>query len=275
MSILHRAREAGRLDALLRYKAAFMPMHPVVRDSAVLRSSPAQPERDLIEPNVMQQLQAPTSPDVVKRVFDVQEQGKTHSEPTRKLADDLCTTCRKEKHYGPCLKPPRTKNPGTPLKEAGFNAGLSGSDPQYVSTGEDAPSVSPHYHSATTADSSLARARDGRPADEQAATGFADLFRHLGIVPLADQAVNNTNGLNKTAWQPVLGTALHSLFERRGPTVNIYEEGRPPGKARPVGWGDEGEQRVERAFDQIDNLADSTNIDGSRGDPQGGPAVLG
>lgn len=66
----------------------------------------------------------------------------------------------------------------------------------------------------------------------------------------------------------------HWPGELRG-TVNPYEE-RLTVKSPPVGWGDEGSQRVERAFDQIDGAVDSTGIeDSDRGSPQGGPAVLG
>lgn len=269
MSLLAHAFERGQWDAFRRFKiAAPAPVsHPTVKESPLLRSRSADPP-----PQAAQQLQAPTHPDTIKQVFDATEQSKTRIEPNKKLAEDLCTTCRKTKHYGPCLKPSRTRSHGTPLKAAGFNLGMRGDDPNFATSGPDGPSTSANYHSATS-DSSLARARDGRPADEQAATGFADLFRHLGIIAPADQAVNNTDGLNKTALAP--STAIHSSSENRGPTTNIYEQLRVPGKAPIVGWGDEADQRIDRAFNQVDNAPDSTNIEGNWGGPESGPAVLG
>ena len=71
------------------------------------------------------------------------------------------------------------------------------------------------------------------------------------------------------------GTDGHSVHEQRGPgpTSNPYEERRTV-MSPPVGWGDEGPQRIERAFDQIDGAVDTTNIeDSSKGQPAGGPAV--
>ncbi len=158
------------------------------------------------------------------------------------------------------------------MKKAGFNLGLTGSDPSFVGSGEFAPSVSPNY-TAATSDSSLARARNGRPAVEQAATGFADLYRHLGIDSAPDQPTNITGGLNKTAVEP--STNVHTPTENRGPTSNVYDQVRIPGKAPVVGWGDEGNQRIERAFSQVDNTVDSTCIEGGWGGPAEGPAVLG
>lgn len=274
---LHDAYNEGRRAAFRRFKvAAPAPTHPTVKESPLLRSQSG----DAPSP---QQLQAPTHPDAIKQVFDATEQSKTRIEPNKKLAEDLCTTCRKPKHYGPCLKPSRTRPDGSPLKSAGFNMGLKGDDPQFVGSGESGPSTSPHYHSATTADSSLARARDGRPADEQAATGFADLFRHLGIDAPADEwtdasgalvKVQSWNPLVKSAYEPMLGAALHSRYEQRGPTVNPYEE-RITKKSPPVAFGDEGDQRIERAFDQIDGAVDTANIEGQWGGPATGPEVLG
>lgn len=287
MSLIEAAYANGQLDALfLRKFAQPRPTHPTVRDSALLRSRGVNPS---LEPSVAAGLQAPTSPDTVKRVFDMHEQSETRTDPLRKLsafllpvprgkaAEERCTTCRRPRHYGPCLRPRQTRPAGEPIKAGDFNAGVTGSDPVYVSA--TGPSTSPHYHSATSADSALARARDGRPADEQAATGFADLFRHLGIAAPADQAVNNTGGLNKTALSRRLagfllpGSEGHSSHEQRGPglTSNPYEE-RLTIKSPPIGWGDEGPQRIERAFDQIDGAVDSTNIDGAS-QPVGGPLV--
>jgi len=336
----------GQLAALTRLKLAFpAATHPVVQQSATLQSRAPKP----VSQQTQQQLQPPTTPFDVSQLFSAHEQAHTRSEPMRKLsAENLCTSCRKEKHYGTCARP-------IPIKRADFNAGMNGGDP---STGDN-PSTSPHYHSATSADSALARARDGRPADEQAATYFADLFRHQGQVNLSDEPGRMTSGLNKVAtlprafqtgelafsenpviqalsrralagqrlraalqstphplspsvanafqgligrgqqmknlaqsyvgtgrgladaiqrgklggWQ-LWGTDSHSTHEDRGPTPNPYEE-RPTRKSSPVGFGDEGSQRIRRAFDQVDGAVDTTSVGGGFGTPAGGPAVLG
>lgn len=271
MTALTRAYESGRDAALARFKLATTPKatNPTVAQSSLLRSqTSSQPPS-----NSMQSLQAPTSPAGLRAVFDPQEQGRTHIEPTKKLADDLCTTCRKPKHYGPCTKPLKTKPDGIPLKQADFNLGLSGSDPKFVGSGESGPSTSPHYHSAT-ADSSLARARDGRPAVEQADTGFRNVDALRGMLDPASQPERMYGGLVKQQSWNLPGSETHSLFENRGPTVNPYEE-RLTRKSTPVGWGDEGKQRINRAFDQIDGAVDSTNMEGGWGAPSDGPAALG
>jgi hypothetical protein len=363
----------GQLAALRHHKLAWpAPTNPTVANSAVLRSTAAPST----SPEAYQAMKPPTTPHELAQVFDAHEQGKTRTEPRRKLSADICTSCRKDKHYGPC-KTPRP----IPVKAADFNMGMRGDDP----TGTDNPSTSPNYHSATSADSALARARDGRPADEQAGSAFADLYRHLGISNAADEPGRMTGGLNKVAevlniaklrerraailekmfavskladskesalglgaiqffnknlgtqggidfldkhhyrqqgipqnfkpgapvarqmpaapppaptagpsskvvvdpslfhppqgaartanWQ-LWGTDGHSTHEDRGPSPNPYEE-RKTVMSRPIGWGDEGEQRIKRTFDQIDGAADTTNVGGGFGDPQPGPAALG
>lgn len=287
--MLETAFANGQLAALRHHKLAWpAATDPTVADSAVLQAQSGKPLSQTAQTN----MQPPTTPFNVAQIFSAHEQGKTRTEPRRKLsADDLCTSCRKTKHYGPCNAPRPI-----PTKAADFNMGMTGDSPLQG----DNPSTSPHYHSATTADSSLARARDGRPADEQAGSAFADLYRHLGITNLADEPGQMTGGLNKVAidaerarrhallfkmygvdlskpklgdWQ-MWGTDGHSTHEQRG-GVNPYEERRTT-LAPPVGWGDEGPQRIERAFDQIDGAVDSTSIeDASKGAPSGGPAVLG
>lgn len=244
--------------------------------SAIVKGSPLLSASASTAPDPMAQarMAPPTDPETIKRTFSLHEQGRTRLEPPKKVAEDqrLCTSCRKERHYGPCAKPYKSKPAGSPLKEADFNLGLRGDDPHFVGGGNDGgPSTSPNYHSATS-DSSLARARGGRPADEQAATGFADLFRHLGINSVASEPGQMTGGLLKQSYEP--SSAIHSMSENRGPTSNIYEQLLTPSKAPIVGWGDEGPQRIDRAFGQIDNVADSTCIEGGSA-PAGGPAVLG
>lgn len=262
---LEAAYANGQFAAFVQLKLAFpAATHPVVQNSGVLQS---QPSKDLSS-QAKTNLAPPTNPYDVSQLFSVHEQGQSRTEPIRKLSADLCTSCRKERHYGPCKRP-------IPIKRADFNMGMSGSDP----TAGNEPSTSPHYHSATS-DSALARSRNARPADEQANTAFADLFRHQGIVNLSDEPGRMTGGLNKVATPRKLadfmlpGSAIHSMSEKRGPTVNVYEE-RTPGKAPIPGWGDEGDQRISRAFGQIDHAVDTTNIGGGFGEPSGGPAVLG
>lgn len=356
--ILEAAYADGQLAALHRYKLSWpAATDPTVADSAVLQSQSTKPT----SPTAQANLQPPTTPQALSQIFDAHEQGKTRTEPRRKLsADRLCTTCRKDKHYGPCDQPRKI-----PTKAADFNTGMRGDDPSLG----DNPSTSPHYHAATTADSSLGHSRDAQPAGVQAQTAFADLFRHLGISNAADEPGQMTGGLNKVAMSPLTtgallgasvgalrarpghrlqgalgggafggatgaildgsvslsdaiqsatdamfpsakfasgaidgerarrhailfkmygvdlskpklggwqlwGTDGHSMHEQRG-GVNPYEE-RLTIKSPPVGWGDEGPQRIERAFDQIDGATDTTGIeDASKGAPSGGPAVLG
>ncbi len=284
MSVLELIFADGQWDALVQYKLALLPAHHSTSDSTLLTG--AAPKASL-PPEALQALQPPTSPATVSSIFNTQEQGKTRSEPARKMAAEICTSCRKAKHYGPCLKPQVSKPGGNVLpkdKQANFNMGLTGSDPTF--TTDNGPSTSPGYHSATSAVSSLARAPDGRPADEQAATQFADLFRHQGISNAADEPGRMSGGLIKTnslrrfmmgkeATLPGFdGTEGHSLSEQRGPTVNPYEE-RLTRKSTPVAWGPEGTQQIARSFDQIDIGAntDTSSIGGNGF--SAGPASLG
>lgn len=247
MSLLELAYADGQLAAMLRHKMAWpSATHPVVQQSATLKSQPPAAVPPLPPP--------PATPETVKQTFNLHEQGETRVEPRRKLSEALCTTCRQAKHYGPCKRPIKI-----PEKKAGFNLGMTADDADV-----DEPSTSPHYHSATTADSSLARARDGRPADEQAASAFADLFRHLGITDMTDEPGNTYEGLSKVS-QFMIGPG-----EVRGPSLNPYEE-RLTIMSPPVGQGDVGEQRIQRAFDQIDGAADSTSIEDTAKGPTPGP----
>jgi len=249
VSILELAFASGQLAALQRPKIAWLATtHPVVQESGLLKSQPSAKPPSLPPP--------PSSPAVVSETFDRHEQGETRTEPRRKLSADICTSCRKEKHYGTC------KNP-IPIKRADFNLGMT------ADTSTDNPSTSPHYHSATSADSSLARARDGRPAVEQAATGFADLFRNLGIANQADQAGNLSAALSKVSQFLLPGSETHSMHEQRGPSPNPYEE-RLQIKSPPIGQGYVGDQAVTHAFGQIDGAVDTTNIEGSSA-PTPGP----
>jgi hypothetical protein len=299
MSVLEQAFSDGQLAAWRRHKLAWpSTTHPVVQQSAILKSQPTPPQPPIPAPA--------STPAVVSETFDRHEQGETRMEPRRKLSasmgplardmllggipnalataltadpesrvkdtllsgvgsgvataalghllraaaetDSVCGTCRQRKHYGPCKKP-------IPIKQSNFNLGMTAGD-----ANDGGPATSPHYHSATSANSALARARDGRPADEQASSAFADLFRHLGITNVADEPGRMYGGLNKVSQFMLPNMEAHSRYEKRGPTVNPYEE-RVMAKSPPVAWGDEGAQRLDRAFNNIDNAVDSTCIE--------------
>lgn len=241
MSVLERAYADGQLAALRRHKLAWpAATSPVVQQSAVLKNQPPTPQVPVPTP--------PSTPRVLSETFDRHEQGETRMEPRRKLSSDTCGTCRKPKHYGTCNRP-------IPIKRANFNLGMTADDAE-----EGGPSTSPHYSSATSADSSLARARDGRPADEQASSAFADLFRHLGITSVADEPDRMVAGLDKVSELIPPSVEAHSLYEKRGPSSNPYEE-RVMIKSPPVAWGDEGAQRIDRAFDGVDAATDSTCVE--------------
>lgn len=257
----------GQLAALMRYKVgeSFSAI-PTVRNSTV--GGGRSPGQTAVQPTT-------TTPQDVKNRFDGHVQGLSTTAANVKLSPpklsaEICTTCRKARHYGHCARPR-----SIPEKSADFNAGMTADD---VGQGEG-PSTSPHYHSATSS-SALARSPDGRPADEQAASNFADLYRHLGISNAADEPGRMYGGLNKVSSRRKLadfmlpGSEGHSMHEQRGPSVNPYEERRTR-MSPPAGWGDEGPQRTERAFDQIDGAVDTTNIGGGFGEPDPGPAALG
>lgn len=261
------AWETGRRDAWRRFKlAAPAATNATVKSSPLLSGKASDPGP--ISPGAL----PPTDPHTLKQVFNQHEQGRTRLEPPKKVAEEkelrLCGTCRKERHYGPCKKPPRTSME----RLADFNLGLRGDDPQFVGHSQEGPSTSPHYHSATS-DSALARARDGRPADETANTGFMGIDTLRGMLDPASEPGRMYGGLVKQqSWSGVEG---HSLYEHRGPSVNPYEE-RLTRKGPPVGFGDEGKQRIERAFDQVDGAVDSTGLEGATGSlPADGPVVLG
>ena len=265
MTKLQQAYRAGWFDAQSKY-AAPAPTNAVVKDSTALGGTSS--------PKAVQPLTA--GPASITENWRGAIQSTSIQGPRAKTAETpitRCTTCRKPKHYGPCAKLPKTRPGGVPHKNAAFNRGMKGEAPETGNDNAENPATSPNYHSATSADSALARSRDGRPADEQAMTGFADLFRHEGITNPASEWTHAYGALNKTADPMNFGTALHSMNEHRGPSINPYEE-RPTVLAPPVGFGDSGNQRIERAFDQIDGAVDSTCIEGSS-QPADGPAALG
>jgi hypothetical protein len=184
----------GQWAALCKLAGFPEPTDPTVQNSAVLGENAPKPMSRSAKNN----LSAPQNPYDVSQLFSVHEQAKTRMEPRRKLsAETLCTTCRKDRHYGTCKSPVLIKKTAE-AKLSDFNPGMYGGDPRM---GND-PSTSPHYHAATTADSSLARAPDTQPADVQANTGFASLFLHGGIRNSSDEPGRMYGGLNKTAGIP-------------------------------------------------------------------------
>lgn len=243
----------GQLAAFAHYKLAFpSPTHPVVQNSAVNQQKASPTPTALKQPTPAVTI----DPATVVQNFNAREQEETRFEPRRKLsADSICTTCRKEKHYGPCKRPI-----AIPLKRASFNMGMYGNDPSV----HNKPATSPHYSSATTSTSALAQAQEGRPADEQAASAFAQFLRPARDLTMSDEPGRMTSGLDKVStW------IRTKMREGRGPTVNPYAE-RPPSPVPVTGRNDEGTDRIWKSFDTIN---DSTCIDGGAGTPLGGPAA--
>ncbi len=250
MSLLEDAYTTGRRAALTIFKLAAPGLMP--------SSLPKIPSPI----SLADKMQKSAPPDnAVANVFNTQEQSITRTMPPAKVFDSktaevICTTCRRPKHYGPCKSTPKSRPAGNAHKAADFNMGMYGDDP---SSGDN-PATSPQYNSATSSISSLARAQEGRPADEQAASAFADLYRHLGITSLSDDTPPSrlTSNSGKTAMSPP--TDPYSRSERRG-SPNPYEERREISLA-PGGSGEGTDQIIRRAFDQVDGAVDSTSIEG-------------
>lgn len=70
----------------------------------------------------------PTTPAALQKTQATQLQNQSFNAPVQKLSADLCTSCRKEKHYGPCLKPYKSRPAGDPIKRATFNPNMNGSE---------------------------------------------------------------------------------------------------------------------------------------------------
>ena len=260
MSLLEDAYTNGQRDALTAFKLA---------DSLMPSTIPKPPSPLSLADKMEKSTPADSS---IADVFNTQEQAISRSAPPAKVFDhkaasEVCTTCRKPKHYGPCKTLPKSRPAGDPQKSADFNMGMHGDDP----SSNDNPATSPNYNSATASISSLARAQEGRPAGEQAASNFADFFRHGGITALSDDARPDqlTSNQRKTAMSPSLDPYARS--EQRG-SVNPYEEQREVSLA-PMGSGEGTDQIISRAFGQVDGAVDSTGIEGASV-PSGGPPVL-
>jgi hypothetical protein len=155
-------------------KVAFpAPTHAAVKGSPVLGGNPPSPVQ--IAPNA-------TTPETVKSVFDVHEQSKTRLEPVKKLGADICTSCRKPTHYGPCLKPVRTRPAGVPVKRANFNFGMKGEDAV-----SERPATSSRYN-ASVVDGEIRRSFGKlSPAVQNTETVSID---QLGTAPVGEPDVH-------------------------------------------------------------------------------------
>lgn len=255
----------GQLAALTRYKLGWpAPTNPTVANSAVLRAKAAP---TTLSPNASQNMAPPTTPFSIARESGQNERQESQNEPLRKLSGAICTSCRKAKHYGPCRQPRVISvRDDKAVKEANFNPGMRGYDP----TQGTGPATGVNYSSAVSSISPRARASDGRPADEQAASGFADLYRHQGINDLADEPNRMSGSLDKVSAAHKLADFMMSVDMSRPPYVERCAQLSPP-----VGCGDEGAPRIDRMFREFDNPVDTANVGGGFGDPQPGPAVLG
>lgn len=242
MTLAKHAYARGRVNAWAKFAKAPALTNPTVANSTLTNPSatraPVVPDAPAVTPQGL------------TAAFGANAQLKSQTEPKRKISAEICTSCRKPKHYGNCNKP-------LPIKNADFNLSMRGSD-----AGEDGnPSTSPHYHAATSSVSSLAQAQEGRPADEQARGQFADLLRASRDAAVADQAARSTGALSKVSASAADG-------ERRGPSVNPYAERRPapvPSQARG--------RDAASIWDAFASTADAAGIDGNGGTPAGGPAV--
>lgn len=252
MSSLEVAYAEGQLAALARFKgAAPAPTNPVVRRSTVNTGAPAQLPQMLKTPPT-----PPLDPPTLSRQFSDVEQNETRVQPLRKLsAANICTSCRKERHYGSCKRPVPI-----PIKRADFNTGMTGDDP----SAGDNPSTSPHYASATSSVAALTRAQEGRPADEQASTAFRDLLRSRDLM------MPNEGGYMTGALAKVSAFIRTRSYEKRGPSVNPYEE-RAPSPVPVTGRGDDGTSSIWSSFDATNG--DAVTVGGGAGTPAGGPAA--
>lgn len=232
MTPLEAAYVHGQRAALARYKLAFpVATHPAVRRSAVNTGQAGKPA----------QVPAPAvDPATVAQTFNASEQAETRIEPLRKLSADICTTCRKPRHYGSCKRP-------VPIKQAGFNLGMKGEE---ASVGDvEGPSVSPHYSSATSAVSALAQAPEGRPASEQAASAFAQFLRPARDLAMSDQPDQASGSLAKVSEALTMRT--------------------PP---RSAGDGLLSDASSDRAWQSFDHGGDAAaDLDPGINGPVGGP----
>lgn len=134
-----------------------------------------------------------------------------------KAAADICTSCRRDKHYGTCKRP-------IPIKRANFNMGMLGED--HITA--HLPATSANYTSATTSVSPTTRTQEGRPPIEQASSLFRDLERAQGAAKLATmlreirtEAGCASHGEVDTAWRG---------FDAQSDATSIEGTGAPDGE---------------------------------------------
>jgi len=236
----------GHFDALLQYKIATkIPPIKVVKDSKLLGGKPSTPKP----------LDLSQKTDLTKNTIgDIQRGTVSHQQ---KLAQNLlCTSCKKLKHYGNCKRENlSTKGSGIPAKAANFNMGMLGSE---ASEYDNQKATSPNYNSATVADSSMARARDTIPPEDQAASSFRE-HRRMYDKWVADQPDRTYGGLVKTF------AYKDETFDQEGPTVNPYKE-RPQRLSTPVGSNIHGVGNAFKRFDAGNNT-NQTSAEQSSGEP--------
>lgn len=140
------------------------------------------------------------------------------------------------------------------------------------------PATSANYNSATVADSSLARAPQGRPAIEQANTSFRFLDHQLPDYQVADEWGNASGALNKVAIYEMMGSLFNKQLpahptmsrpsENRGPTVNPYQEYTPATRKSPPLGGMGGypmsrKDILDKMFKDMDNQVDAGGVETS------------
>lgn len=182
----------------------------------------------------------------------------------QKIAEVICTTCRKNKHYGPCAKTTKTKPAGKPIKLAGFNQGMYGNGKDSINQEFH---ISPNYHSATVADSSKTRGRSTVPPEVQAASAFRELNRVSDNYPQGESE-NMTGALDKVSASIVDSFNRAGVMMAPGPyTRNPYEE-RPQHLSPPVGQGANDAGYALRCFDSAgkNDATSIENVDSSGAD---------
>jgi len=183
---LVKSYERGMIVGLSRFKVsvALGGLHPTAKTSPLLGGAASEATKAM---------ETSMKPGLTESAIDSLQQGAV-AQP-RKLAEELCTTCRRSKHYGACSRPVKTPPPGK--KMAGFNQGMYGDGRDSLSSKGDSH-LSPYYHSATVADSALSRARSTLPPGIQASSAFSQLA-NADDKYLANQSDQNTGGLAKVS----------------------------------------------------------------------------
>jgi len=205
VSALRQSFEAGMLNAYKLAGAA-----PVVRGSKLLGGNSPTPSIP----------QPPADPISLSKQIGAQQVNTTAIAPERKLAGAVCTTCRHEKHYGPCRQTQKANGSGVALKHGSFNPGMYGDRRDSNGWTTNAHSLS--YNSATS-DPSPSRGRQDRP-EATASTAFSNFNRNTQP---ADEWGNATGALVKTCANRFISridenkTAEHTATLPTGDKIDI------------------------------------------------------